>query len=131
MSDQGILDPDARDERMISDEHSRWAGRAAALFKARQLRTRIFGQTLFGEPGWDMLIALYVAESSGTGVTVSGLAEWVGCPSTTGLRWLQVLEAKRLVCRRAHPSDKRMHFVELTRTAHDALDHFFAQVPAL
>jgi DNA-binding MarR family transcriptional regulator len=128
MSEQGLLERELGEEHV--DDRSGLVRRAAALFKARQLRSSIFGQALFGEPAWDMLIALYLADSKGQPVTVSGLAEWARCPSTTGLRWLQVLEAKRLASRRAHPSDRRMHFVELTERGRQALDGFFARAPA-
>jgi DNA-binding MarR family transcriptional regulator len=110
---------------------SRLAKRAVAAFKARQLRNRFFAPTMFGEPAWDMLLALYLAEHSGRPVTVSGLANWSGYPPTTGLRWLQLLESESLVRRRPSPNDKRMFFVELTARGRNALDEFFSRAPTI
>lgn len=110
---------------------SQLAKRAVAAFKARQLRNRFFAPTMFGEPAWDMLLALYLAEDSGRAVTVSGLANWSGYPPTTGLRWLQLLESESLVRRRPSPNDKRMFFVELTARGRNALDQFFFLAPTI
>jgi DNA-binding MarR family transcriptional regulator len=110
---------------------SELAKRAVAAFKARQLRNRFFAATMFGEPAWDMLLALYLAEDSGRPVTVSGLADWSGYPPTTALRWLQLLEGECLVRRSPSPNDKRMSFVELTPSGRKALDEFFSCAPAI
>ena len=99
--------------------------------KARSLRLRFLDPQLFGEPAWDMLLSLYVAASSGSKVSVSGLADWSECPHTTGLRWLQVLEAERLAKRTPHPADKRISLVELTSEGLAALDQFFSQAPGI
>ena len=107
------------------------AKRAVAAFKARQLRNHFFAPAIFGEPAWDMLLALYLAEDSGRPVTVSGLANWSGYPATTGLRWLQLLEGECLVRRRPSPNDKRMFFVELTPSGRNALDEFFSRAPTI
>lgn len=111
------------------DKPRELARRAAAVLKVRQLRNRMLGRALFGEPAWDMLLALYVANGDGSKTTVSGLASGSDYPHTTALRWLQTLEAERLVERRRHPTDKRIHFVELTAAALDALDRLFAENP--
>jgi DNA repair protein RadC len=86
---------------------------------------------MFGEPAWDMLVALYVADAAGRDVSVSGLAEWSECPRTTGLRWLAFLEKEGLIRRRSHPSDRRMYFSELAEDARRALDEFFSSAPTV
>lgn len=78
-----------------------------------------------------MLLALYVTESSGTTATASGLIKSLGVPSTTGLRWLHVLDANRLISRRTDPSDKTVHLVELTDRGRHTLDQFFAEAPVV
>lgn len=102
------------------------ARRAAALLKVRRARNDLLGAAFFGEPAWDMLLALYVAESNGTKTTVSGLAG-SECPHTTGLRWLQALEAEQLVKRAPSPTDKRMSFVALTPEAVEAIDRLLCE----
>lgn len=107
------------------------ARRAEAAFKARQSRADYLPSSLFGEPAWNMLLALYLADFSGRPVTVSGLSEWSECPPTTGLRWLQLLEGEGLVRRRPNAIDKRMSFVELTNAGREALDAFFSRAPEI
>jgi len=124
-------DAAAREQPRLPDgatiSRSDLSERAAALLKVRRLRNELFGRALFGEPAWDMLLALYVATGRGTRVTVSGIAG-SECPHTTGLRWLQALEAEQLVKRVRNCRDKRMSFVELTPQALNALDRLFYDV---
>src|SRR5215213_6145403 len=56
---------------------------ARATFANRALRSEFFNKDMFGEAAWDMLLALYVAEQSGTRHTVSGLASLSGVATTT------------------------------------------------
>lgn len=128
MSAYGVL---SDNEDSDSNRRSRWAQRAAAALEARQLRNSVFGDVLFGEPGWDMLLALYVAENRGATTTASGLIEFLGVPSTTGWRWLHVLDANLLISRRTGPTDKTVHIVELTDRGRHTLDQFFAEAPVV
>lgn len=105
------------------------AARAANALKARQLRASIFRQPIFGEPAWDMLIALYLADIEQRGVTASGLADWAQCPKTTALRWQHVLEDRHLIRREANPADARMQLISLTELGREALDEFFRLAP--
>jgi len=105
------------------------ARRAANALKARQLRTSIFRQPIFGEPAWDMLVALYLADIEQRPVTASGLADWAQCPKTTALRWQHVLEDRQFISRTANPLDARMHLISLTQLGREALDEFFQLAP--
>lgn len=109
----------------------RLATRAANALKARQLRASIFRQPIFGEPAWDMLIALYLADIEGRRVTASGLADWAQCPKTTALRWQHMLEDRQLITRAANPVDARMQFISLTELGRDALNEFFRLAPVI
>ena len=100
--------------------------RARQTFVNRTRRSRNFNSVMFGEAAWDMLLALYVTEHS-TRHTVTGLVNLSGVPPTTALRWLDFLEKKEeLVTRFPSLSDGRVHLVELTDKARDALDAYFS-----
>lgn len=100
--------------------------RARQTFVNRARRSRNFNGVMFGEAAWDMLLALYVTEHS-TRHTVTGLVNLSGVPSTTALRWLDFLEKKEeLVTRIPSLSDGRIHLIELTDKARDALDAYFS-----
>ncbi|MBV9840401.1 MAG: MarR family transcriptional regulator [Sphingomonadaceae bacterium] len=95
---------------------------AARLLAARRGRSRIFGDGLFSDPAWEMLLDLYVREARGveTGVSSLGLAS--GAPPSTALRWLTNLERRGLVERYRSQNDQRVRYVRLTRTALESFD---------
>jgi len=87
--------------------------RAVQIVLARRKRIELFGPTMFREPAWDMLLALYLA-SENQRLTIGRLTEAAGIPTTTALRWIQYLVDQRLVVRESHPTDARSVFVELS-----------------
>jgi len=102
--------------------------RAKAELKARRHRHRYLPSSMFGEPAWDMLIALYLAEEETRPETICSLIVGAGLPHATGLRWLHVMENHRLAIRQPHPSDKRVVQMELTENGRRALDNYFATI---
>lgn len=101
--------------------------RAAAILAERRRREQLFSASMFGEPAWEMLLNLYLTESSGVRLNVSRVTEASGSPPTTALRWLDYLENQRLVRRETHPTDGRASFVELTERAHDLLELYLSE----
>ena len=100
--------------------------RARRTFVNRSRRSASFSPAMFGEPAWDMLLALYATEHSARH-TVSEIVNLSGVPPTTALRWLDFLENKeQLVVRRPSTTDKRVCLVELSDKARDALDMYFS-----
>src|SRR5215467_5521229 len=86
----------------IATENSRFLGghpinRARAALEARRERLRYFAASMFSEPGWDMLLPLYIAESEGDGLKIGELTRRSGASATTVLRWLNYLEEQGLV----------------------------------
>jgi DNA-binding MarR family transcriptional regulator len=117
------------DEMLASDvSHDRksLAENARLTFANRALRSEFFNKDMFGEAAWDMLLALYVAEQSGTRHTVSGLASLSGVATTTALRWLDFLQTEELVARQSNPIDRRVFYVELTDKGREGLDAYFS-----
>jgi len=101
--------------------------RAGEILAARRRREQLFSASMFGEPAWEMLLNLYLTESSGLRLNVSRVTEGSGSPPTTALRWLDYLENQRLVRRETHPTDARASFVELTQRAHDLLEAYLSE----
>ena len=101
--------------------------RARQAYVNRARRSQIFNSVMFGEAAWDMLLALYVTDQSGSRHTVSGLTELAGVPPTTALRWLNFLEVtEELVSRKPSPLDRRVFRVELTDKARTLLDTYLS-----
>lgn len=88
---------------------------AKSLLHERRLRAKIdFGEGLLGEPGWDILLDLYVRQESHDPVSIKSACIASGVPPTTALRWINVLEQAGLVEREKDASDARRSFVHLS-----------------
>lgn len=100
---------------------------ALKAYRDRRRRAEVFGDdTLFGEPAWDILLDLFAAGERGKRVAVTSACIGSGVPSTTALRWLNVLEARGLVEREEDLSDARRSFVRLTGKAKVLMAEYFA-----
>lgn len=88
---------------------------ARQLYSMRRRRDGAFeGYDLLGEPGWDILLDLFIGELEGARIQVSSVCLDAGVPSTTILRWLSRLERDGLIYRAADNIDGRRRFVRLT-----------------
>lgn len=94
-------------------------------YKARRRRKRYLAADLFGEPGWDLLLDLFAARLQNRQISVSSACIAADVPSTTGLRWLGVLEQSGLVERVENATDQRVTWVELTDYASKIMFEFF------
>lgn len=93
----------------------------------RRLRRSYFGDDLFADPAWDMMLQLLLAELMQVRVAVSDLCDGAGIPPTTALRWHKFLVGRKLLVRRPDPHDARRVFVELSCEASQALRRYFAE----
>jgi DNA-binding MarR family transcriptional regulator len=101
--------------------------RARAVFRNRRRRSKVFGQSMFGEAAWDMLLALYIMERSGPRHRVGDLMKLAGTPTTTANRWLAFLISHGFVAREEHPTDRRTSFAKLTDVARAKMDEYFSE----
>lgn len=97
-----------------------------SVLNLRAARRRIFGETLFGEPAWEILLELYEAQLAGRSESVSSICYASGVPGTTALRWIRHLENDEWIERAADPSDGRRYFLLLTKKGSEAMDRLFA-----
>lgn len=95
---------------------------AMALYALRRKRDDACARKgLFGEPGWDILLDLYIAERRRTDVQVSSVCLDAGVPSTTILRWIARLEQEGLIYRIADSCDARRRYVRLTEDGRELM----------
>lgn len=99
---------------------------AGKLYNSRRLRDRFLSNSLLGEPVWDMLLALYCFSASGKVLSVSGLCHSAGVPQTTALRWMQVMEQKKLIRRSKDLTDGRRTLISMTDETRHLLDGYLA-----
>ncbi len=85
---------------------------------------------MFGEPAWDMLLALYITET-GPRQTVGKISEMSGAPASSAYRWLQYLERERLILREPHLTDRRVIYVELTSKGRETVEGYLVSLTQL
>lgn len=103
--------------------------KAKALIAERKRRSQFLSKSVFGEPAWDMLLALYVADFAGEELTVGKLINLTETPQTTALRWIDYLEKERLVVRQVDPDNRRVVLMQLLEKGQDVLDSYLSTLP--
>ena len=93
---------------------SKLAAIASAMYGLRRLRAKYFDPSLVAEPGWDMLLDLFIASIRGVRVATTSLCLAARVPQATGLRWIAVLQKQSLVRRYKALDDGRLKLVEIT-----------------
>lgn len=90
--------------------------KAQMLYGARRRRDAACPiKGLFGEPGWDILLDLFIAREKRTPLQVSSVCAGASISSTTILRWIARLEREGLILREDDRDDARRRYVTLTK----------------
>ncbi len=96
--------------------------------KRRADRRALFSAfDVLSDPAWDILLELYIAGLSGSGLYASVVGAEAGIPQSTALRWLTVLEKAGLVRRHLDPFDKRRQWVGVTPRARSLMEKHFTR----
>lgn len=104
------------------------AQRARILLGIRRLREFTFGDDaeIFGEPSWDILLDLFIAQHEGRQTSVSMLGGYI-TPSATVLRHARSLQQRGLVTRKGDRYDRRRHLIRLTPRAVDLMKRILSK----
>lgn len=97
------------------------------LMRLRKERGKLFGNELVGDPVWEMLLDLAIAQERGEAVSTTSLCIGAGIPTTTGLRRLDDLEGMGMIERTADMSDRRRVMVTLTPLGSERMQAFLDQ----
>ena len=102
---------------------------ALEIVRSRRRRVAVFGNSdLFGEPAWDILLGLYVAEQAQQKLAVTSVIEVARVPLTTGLRWIERLEREGWVRRTPDPVDRRRFWLLLTERASNVMRAYLEEI---
>ncbi|WP_380779707.1 PAS domain-containing protein [Sphingomonas sp. R86520] len=102
---------------------------ARFLVAGRRDRATICDPSLFSEPGWDAILAAYVAEAEGRAVDATGLAEALGYPHAVVTRWVRALEQHGVLeLETRNPTLDREKAFRLTADTHRKLETYLAQI---
>jgi hypothetical protein len=99
-------------------------GRLAALtryIEARRARQMLFGQGLFADPGWDMLLLLIQAEMRGHAMTLDQLCEGSRLSMASVLGQVGTLERRGILLAHSGPRSGGRRPVKLSPLAIDAM----------
>jgi MarR family transcriptional regulator, temperature-dependent positive regulator of motility len=95
--------------------------KAKALYAERRQRASYLPANVFGEPGWDMLLHLYVAKSDGGTVTVRAACFAADVPEAAALQALDHLQALGMTRRIQTSGEEIENGVELEESAFNQL----------
>ena len=101
---------------------------ADKLYEARRGRDRIFNDELFGEPAWDMLLALFAYPTKGIFLGVTSLSHAANAAPATGLRWQKILEQEGLIRRGPPVRDSRVQLVGLTDKGRRLMERYLSRL---
>ena len=101
---------------------------ACRIYDARRERDKLLDRKLFGEPAWDMLLALYCLPARGEQLSVTALSQASGVAQTTALRWQAILLKEGLIERIDDEADARRAFVRLTSESRALLDDYLLRL---
>lgn len=101
---------------------------AGRIYDARRTRNKMMDGQLFGEPGWDMLLALYCLPKRGLLMSVSALSYCADIPQTTGYRWQALLTSEGLIERGPREVDARRQIVRLTQKGRTMMSDYLTRL---
>jgi DNA-binding MarR family transcriptional regulator len=99
----------------------------SCLDRVQRLRRTIFPKSLFSDPAWDILLALYRTHLSQQRLSILQLGKVANVAPTTTLRWVNCLVDRNLVARTEDPLDSRRVFVSLTSFAASLMERFCSE----
>lgn len=102
----------------------------AEILRFRKYRNKAFGDDLFGEPAWDILLELYTAARTGRRLSVSGACYVSGVPQSTALRWITRLERDGHIVRINDPFDGRRSWLALSEESERKMDDLLSRMAA-
>jgi hypothetical protein len=94
-------------------------------YEARRDRKDFFDADLFGEPVWDLLLAMYRDTVLSREMTVESTAETADVPHSTAIRWIAVMHQRGLV---TISDEEQGRTIALTETALAKLDAYLERL---
>lgn len=102
---------------------------ARRAYATRRRRQQLLPRNLFGEPSWDILLGLFIAQLEGMRPSTLDCCAAAGVPTNVALRWVSILEGERLVIREPSQHDEQEK-LSLTAQGFDKMADLMAPHPA-
>ena len=104
------------------------SARLKELLKARRVRGHFFGEHLFADAAWDILLHSYIAHLDDEQLLVSALLRASLLPATTIVRWVKALEQEGWLKHTHDTVDDPRASLRLTAAGKVGMDGYFAVV---
>jgi MarR family len=104
------------------------AAMAERLYLERRRRNDYFPPGLFGEPVWDLMLALFIAREEARRLTIAEAYEAAGVKPAAGRRLLMRMERAGLVARTPDQQDRRKRYVGLTHSASERMADYLTRI---
>ena len=114
LNDDAPLAPSALDQT---------ARQARTILAMRRRRRDHLPEALFGEPGWELLLQLYIAETERRRLSPDQCVALSAAPPSTASRWVGLLVAEKLIAE----EEDAPGLLALTDRARDAVRAFLRQ----
>lgn len=101
---------------------------AERLYSERRRRDEHFPSGLFGEPAWDLLLALFIAKEEGRDLSLPDAYAAAQVDPRQGPVLIDKLVASGLVLRSRAQHDKRRNSIMLTQQAIDRLSDYLTDL---
>jgi hypothetical protein len=112
--------------KLSGQDMQQFGDMARSVYRGRRLRPRLFAdEALFGEPAWDILLDLFIAETDGKPLSVTAACIGAAVPTSTALRWIAILEERGLLSRENDPADARRVFLRLSSGGYARMIAYF------
>ena len=99
-------------------------------FRSRRERERLFAGTLVADPGWDILLDLFIAREEGRVADIAGVCGAVAAAQGAVLRSLGHLLEAKLVMRQAQPAGAESLTLTLTENGRSKMCDYFSRIGA-
>lgn len=94
------------------------------VISARRHRDELFGEGLFGEPAWDMLLEIFYSDLTYRKISISDACFASAVPPTTALRWVNNLHREGWINRENDSLDGRRVWLSLTDRGTEAMEKY-------
>ena len=117
---------DTPDNIAISDADLIQLARRISNF--RRKRDTLFGQLIFAEPEWDILLDLFAQSGFGRRVSMSSLCIAAAVPTTTAVRCINAMVDQGVLTKSPDATDARRVLIDLTEESRQKMRTVLLQI---
>jgi len=117
---------DTPDSTAISDADLVQLARRISNF--RRKRDTLFGQLIFAEPEWDILLDLFAQSGFGRRVSMSSLCIAAAVPTTTAVRCINAMVDQGVLTKSPDATDARRVLIDLTEESRQKMRTLLLQI---